>query len=124
MSSMKTQFILTGFRQDIGVRTFAFDSVGTDRSRTSFTVHADLSLARKYGITLQELPLLCRSILEAGGEDEQKRSYTFSEADMQVRANIRAASKEAAQKRRAPRRPGSNGTNGTTDEAAVDQRAV
>ncbi len=32
--------------------------------RIRFTVRADLSLSRKYGIRLQELPLMCLGILE------------------------------------------------------------
>ncbi len=57
-------FILTGFRQDMGFRVFAFERRETTRSRMEFTVKADLGLIRRYDIRMQELPLLCRSLLE------------------------------------------------------------
>lgn len=50
------QFILTGFTPDTGFRVFAFQGIGTDRTRTDFTVRTDLSLIRRYGIRMQELP--------------------------------------------------------------------
>jgi hypothetical protein len=56
------QFVLTGFTQDLGCRVFAFDGIAVDRIRTAFTVRADMALIRRYGIQIQELPLLCRSV--------------------------------------------------------------
>ena len=41
-------FILTGFRQDMGFRVFAFERRVTARSRIEFTVKADLGLIRRY----------------------------------------------------------------------------
>jgi len=54
----------TGFRDTAGVRQFAFDLVAEDRSRSTLLVSADMKLARKYDIRLQELPLLCRHLLD------------------------------------------------------------
>lgn len=56
------QYILSGFTQDMGFRVFRFEGVAVDRprTRTVFTVRADLALIRRYGIQIQELPLLCR----------------------------------------------------------------
>ena len=96
------QIILTGFSQDMGFRVFAFECVGEDKVRTSFEVRADLSLVRKYGILMQELPLLCCRILERRQDGDQQRMYTFSEADMCIQADLRAE-KTASQKRRPPR---------------------
>ena len=65
------QFILTGFTQDLAFRVFAFERMGLDRIRTKFVVKADLALVRRYGIQVQELPLLCRTLLDRsddGGE--------------------------------------------------------
>jgi hypothetical protein len=116
-------FILTGFRQDMGFRVFAFERRETTRSRVEFTVKADLGLIRRYDIRVQELPLLCRSLLERqdaveaqqttsisdpepGAVNLPERALTFSEDDMRACATDRAAAKtEAARKRKPPRKP-------------------
>ena len=107
------QFILTGFTQDIGYRVFAFEGVAIGQIRTAFTVRADLALSRRYGIAMQELPLLCRGLLDRRGEgveteveNVENHSLTFSEDDMRACADKRAADRAvAALKRKAPRRP-------------------
>jgi hypothetical protein len=99
------QFILTGFTQEMGFRVFAFERLGEDRIRTSWTVRADLALSRRYGIRLQELPLMCRGLLERGDAVEETRTMIFSEEQMRACANERASTKElAAHKKKAPRR--------------------
>lgn len=98
------QYILTGFTHDMGFRVFAFESVGDDRVRTPYTVRADLSLVRKHGIRIQELPLLCQRVLEQRDGTDTKRAFTYAEADMSIRADMCAA-EAAAQKRKPPRRP-------------------
>lgn len=99
-------FILTGFRQDMGFRVFAFERRETVRSRMEFTVKADLGLIRRYDIRVQELPLLCRSLLERTEAAGDTRTLTFTEDDMRACANVRAAARdEAARKRKPPRRP-------------------
>lgn len=100
-----TQFTLTGFKQDTGFRVFAFEGTAEDRTRTAFAVRTDLAMSRKYGIQLQELPLLCRELLERRDAGEQDRTVIFTEEDMQLHASTRAAEREAAQRRKAPRRP-------------------
>lgn len=108
--SAKMQFILTGFTQDMGCRVFAFEGVAVDRIRTHFTVRADMALIRRYGIQIQELPLLCRSVLERRDENCETLSFIFSEEEMRSCATARAAAKdEAAQRRRPPRRPATEG---------------
>jgi hypothetical protein len=100
------QFILTGFTQELGFRVFAFERLGEDRVRTRCTVKADLVLVRRYGIRLQELPLMCRGLLERGDEAEVTPAMIFSEEQMRDCANERAAAKEgAAHKRKPPKRP-------------------
>jgi hypothetical protein len=102
------QFILTGFTQDREFRVFAFEGIGADRVRVAFTVRADLSLSRTYGIRLQELPLMCRAVLEHREEGEAESSMTFTEDAMRLHAtNSSAARALAAQKKKAPRRPAS-----------------
>ena len=102
------QFILSGFKQSMGFRVFKFERVAVDRprTRTIFTVSADLALIRRYGIQIQELPLLCRSLLDCLGEDGDAQELVFTEEKMRTWANDRAAAREsAAQKRKPPRKP-------------------
>jgi hypothetical protein len=102
----KMQFMLTGFTQDTGFRVFSFEGVTTDRVRSSFTVKADLALTRRYGIQMQDLPLLCRSLLERRDENTGSSVFIFSEDEMRTYASERAALREAAaHKRKPPRRP-------------------
>jgi hypothetical protein len=99
------EFILTGFRQDAGFRIFAFEGVAADRTRTVYTIRADLALTRKHGIRIQELPLLCRGLLERANTEEQKCSMTFSEEEMYLHARSCVEARNVAiQKRKAPRR--------------------
>jgi len=99
------QFMLTGFTQDLAFRVFAFERMGSDRIRTKIVVRADLALVRRYGIQMQELPLLCRNLLERSDNGAETHTLTFSEADMSLHAKGRASEKEAAaQRRKAPRR--------------------
>jgi hypothetical protein len=99
------QFILTGFTQDIGFRVFAFEGISDDRSRTAFIVRTDLALIRKYGIRVQELPLLCRGLLERREESEKERTLTFTEEGMRLHADHAAAERDAAKRRKPARRP-------------------
>src|ERR1700761_2435593 len=99
------QFIITGFKQETDYRVFTFDGVAADRSRTEFTVRTDLALSRSYGIRVQELPLLCRSVLERRDQETQERAFTFTEQDMRQHASGCAAEKDAAMKKKASRRP-------------------
>jgi hypothetical protein len=94
------QYTFTGFTHDAGFRVFAFEGIGEDRVRLPYSVKADLALARKYGIRVQELPLLCREVLEQRtGADGQ--AFTYLECDMSVRATAVAAMTE--RHRKAPR---------------------
>ena len=99
------QFILTGFTQDMGFRVFAFEGLRADRTRAKYTVRADLGLVRKYGIRVQELPLLCRALLDKCGEWDEKRAFLFSEDDMELRAKDSAVARETAALRKPARRP-------------------
>jgi hypothetical protein len=102
----KVQFILKGFSEVTGSRVFAFEGVAADRSRLDFTVKTDLALARRYGIRLQELPLLCKAVLERKHEgDVETRTFTYTEADMGQYADSAAARVEAAKNRKPARRP-------------------
>jgi hypothetical protein len=101
---MNMQYVFTGFTHQSGFRVFAFDSLGDNRVRTGFTVMVDLALIRKYGIRVQELPLLCRAVLERRTEEEPQRTFTYTEADMSLRATA-SALEVSARKRKMPRKP-------------------
>ena len=97
------QYVLTGFSSDMGFRVFAFDAVDDDRVRTEYLVRADLTLVRKYGIKLQELPLLCRGVLEQRiFVSKVERTFTYTEDEMSIHADARTVAAEklkAARKR-------------------------
>ena len=98
-------FILTGFTEETGFRVFAFQGVGLNGTRLEYTVKANLGLSRTYGIRLQELPLLCRGMLERLPDGAEGCAVTFTEEGMRLHADTRAAEREAARQRKPPRRP-------------------
>jgi len=100
------QFILTGFTHHTVFRVFAFERIGEDRVRTKCTVKADLGLIKTYGIHIQDLPLLCRGLLDRTDEVNQTPGLTFTETEMQACATERAATRAAAvQRKRPPHKP-------------------
>lgn len=94
------QFMLKGFTQTSTFRVFEFDCLGPSQPRTQFTVRADLDLVRRYGIRVQELPLLCRSVLETRDASGEARALTFTEEKMIAYAKDAAAKQLAAQKKK------------------------
>ena len=99
------QFNLMGFSHDVGMRVFSFERVGEDRTRTPCTVRADLALIRGYGIRIQELPLLCRALLERHDQGAPQGTLTFTEEEMRIHAiNCAAVRDAAALKRKSSRK--------------------
>ena len=108
-------YVLTGFTQDLGFRVFSFDGVSEDRSRDGYIVKTDLSLIRKYGIRLQDLPLLCRRLLENRDVTIDQHAFTYGEADMRLYANVVAVQAAASRKPQGPRPiPQNSGTEWRT----------
>jgi hypothetical protein len=95
------EYIFAGFRQDANIRRFVFHTI-VSKTRTEYTVGADLVLIQRYQIALQELPLLCRRVLENHPDPAGERTFMFTEDDMRQYAKGRAAARELAlqQKRR------------------------
>lgn len=91
------EVLLVHFREETGVRRFSFDCVGSDRSRTKVIVSADVALARKYNIQLQELPLLCRRLIENASEGMLEPYITLTESHMVA---IQSAARVVSEKRR------------------------
>jgi len=104
--TIKPHFVLTGFSQETGFRVFRFTLAGPGIPRVEFTVRADLSLLRRYSIPVQDLPLLCRGLLERRDELDESRALIFSEEEMQAHSKECADARlAAAQKRKPPRKP-------------------
>jgi hypothetical protein len=114
------QFLLTGFTQDGEFRVFAFEGIAADRVRIRFTVRADLVLSRRYGIRLQELPLICRGILERRDEGQKEHALIFTEEAMRTHVSNGAMARAlAAQNRKPPRRPRSENVGAAWRTAQV-----
>lgn len=99
---MALQYVLTGFTQDSGCRVFAFARIAEDRTRTEFTVRADLAMSRRYLIPMQELPLLCRNFLARKEDLGNTRATVFSEEEMRLYAAKCAIAKQTAANKRKP----------------------
>jgi hypothetical protein len=110
------QFLLTGFRDDVGFRVFAFQGVAADKTKSPFSVRADIALIRKYGIRVQELPLLCRGILELRNEGEPVRAVIFTEEDMRLHSVHAAEEREAAARKKPRRQPAAEPIEQTSAE--------
>jgi hypothetical protein len=96
------RFTFTGFRPDGNCRVFSYEGIGEDRVRVRFTVRVDLEMSRRYGIRLQELPLLCVSVLEHRTGDE--RDLVFTEKAMASFVKDVALAQEAETAKATPRR--------------------
>src|SRR5579864_7270785 len=97
------KFVLRGFCQNENIRHYSFYGIGGGRkSPTEFTVGVDLTLLHKYGIPLQEAPLLCSLLLPSHAGDERDRSFMISEDDMRARAEQRASERTESQNKRKP----------------------
>jgi hypothetical protein len=104
MENRQAQFILRGFCQVAGFRVFTFERVTPGQPRSLVTVRADLAMARRYRIPLQELPMLCRTVLEQINGGEDRRAFVFTEAGMRLHADAVMERTEAARLRKSPRR--------------------
>jgi hypothetical protein len=99
-------YVLVDFRQLENVRQFSFSGTSADKERLNFTVGVNLAAIRSYGITMQELPLLCRRFLEEKPVLEQERKSMFSESRMADYARHRDEEKrETEQRRKGFRKP-------------------
>jgi hypothetical protein len=99
-------FTLAGFSQEGSIRHFSFRCVNVDRSHSDFMVDADTDLIRSYGISLQDLPLLCRRLLEETVSLTSGDVVIFSEDLMRQHSDrCEAAARIAEQKKQARNKP-------------------
>jgi hypothetical protein len=89
-------FTLSGFREGNGLRRFVFQCVAAGGAKSTVVVGADVSLARKHEIRLQELPLICVRLLEGLDDQALAQPITLTEDHMIA---IQAVAREAAEKR-------------------------
>ena len=100
---------MTGFSKIEESRVFPSHGSGKARTRHPFWVRPNLALTRRYGIPVQDLPLLCRNVLEQRDDSITDRIFTFTEAEMsRQRQVVKANQEKAAQKRSAVRRRPAN----------------
>lgn len=109
MEQRRSNFVLTGFTHEVEFRVFAFDCVEDGRTRTQCTVRADLTLARKCGVHIQDLPLLCRRFLDKA-EQGSAAALILPEEEM-----IACAAKETSRNQARARKPWHRPTNGNEE---------
>lgn len=110
-------FTVIGFSQNGNIRQFLFERSAGHNTHTRYTVDANLVPLRTFGISVQELPLMCRRLLEALPEGDGTRALTLGEDDMRRHAEAAEAVLEQARRKRASafngaRRPGQPSTFG------------
>ena len=98
----KPQFFLTGFTQAAGIRIYAFDG-RIDARRSDYTVQVDLALISGYGIRIQDLPLLCRELLQQREQLDEISAVVFTEQRMRSHAEKLAVAREEAKNKKKPK---------------------
>ena len=97
----KPRFLLTGFTQAAGIRIYAFEG-RIDARRIGYTVEVDLALIPGYGIRIQDLPLLCRELLQQRAQPDEISAVVFTEQRMRTHAEKLAIAREEAEHRKKP----------------------
>lgn len=88
-------YVLMDFQQRANVRHYSFRGTTEDNQRFDFVVNVDLDIVLKHRIPIQEIPLLCRRLLEQEPVSAQSRKLTFSEEHMQ--AHVKRCEEEKRQ---------------------------
>lgn len=95
----KTQFLLTGFTQAAAIRIYAFEGrIGA--RHIGYTVEVDLALIPGFGIRIQDLPLLCRELLQQRAQPDEISSVVFTEQQMRSHAEKLAVARDEAEHRK------------------------
>lgn len=95
----KLEFLLTGFTQIDGIRIYAYER-RVDTGRSNYTVEVDLALIPGYGIRIQDLPLLCRELLQQRVQPDEISAFVFTEQQMRSHAEKVAIAREDAEHRK------------------------
>ncbi len=95
------RFILKGFSQVTGGRSFQFEDIDENNVKTAVSVFADFTLIRAYGIGIQELPLLCLELLTRRADIKKSCNLVLTELEMdQIQSDRKTAKEASAQKRK------------------------
>jgi hypothetical protein len=100
------QFFLSGFTQTAGIRIYAFQG-RVEARRIDYTVEVDLALIPGYGIRIQDLPLLCRELLQQRAQPDEISAFVFTEQRMRSHAEELSLAREDAEHKKQARRLGS-----------------
>ena len=93
-------FRFLGFSTIGTIRRFSFERIPTSGPSVLLNVDADVLLARKYKVSLQELPAICSSLLGAMDENLLSGTVSLTEAEMSAFSSKKsAAASEVAAKR-------------------------
>ena len=103
-AELDLQFFLTGFSQTAGIRIYTFQG-RVAALRIDYTVEVDLSLIPGYGIRIQDLPLLCRELLEQRAQSDEINALVFTEQRMRSHAEQLSLARNDAEQRKKRRRP-------------------
>jgi hypothetical protein len=104
VTTVRVRFTLMGFDQKSGVRQYAFQGTAAG-IRTNFTVGVDMALVQTFGIHIQELPLLCRELLEKQVEGVETHALTLTDKEMRAYSDNAAMARDAAVRRKPARKP-------------------
>lgn len=99
----KLQFHLSGFTQTAGIRRYAFEG-RVEARRFDYTVEVDLALIPGFGIRIQDLPLLCRELLQEQALPDEIKAFIFTEQQMRSHAQKLKVAREDAEQRKKARR--------------------
>ena len=102
-AQVNLQFFLAGFKQTAGLRIYTFQG-RVEARRIDYTVEVDLALIPGYGIRIQDLPLLCRELLEQRAQPDESNSFVLTEQRMQSHAEQLSVARHDAEQRKKRRR--------------------
>jgi len=119
MKELEKRFRYVGFTEIQGSRVFTYQMVSVERGKIEVSVTTNLALARLHKISLQELPLMCQSLLEEKEGADTVNAYLLSEQDMRTHSQRLAERAERARQGRQPKRPHSGQLPGASWRGAA-----
>ena len=100
---VKLQFLLTGFTQSAGIRIYSFDG-RVEARKVGYTVEVELALLPGYGIRIQDLPLMCRELLQQRTQPDEVKAHVFTEQRMRSHAEKITLAREDADRKKKSRK--------------------
>ena len=103
MTIAPPRFRYMGFMEARGARIFNFQTSPSEGAKCNIAVTSDLALVRLYNMALQELPLLCRLVLEE--QAGTVKSCNLSEDQIKTHSGRVAERDEQTKRKGSTRRP-------------------